>query len=114
VPRGRILNAPVRPFIAYPEDTIIGIVLVSIIAYRERWQPSLPFFKCARQGQSAHKYGRRRSAETSMDEGDAQRKAERPQDSRKVVPTNRDKNTARERQSSAAAEENAQPEATKC
>jgi hypothetical protein len=36
VPRGRILNAPVRPFIAYPEDTIIGIVLVSIIAYRSR------------------------------------------------------------------------------
>ncbi len=36
-----------------------------------------------------------------------------PEDSRKAVPTNRDKDTARERQPSAAAEENAQPEATR-
>jgi len=55
----------------------------------------------------------RRGAETSMDEGDAQRKAEMPEDSRKAVPTNRDKDTARERQPSAAAEENAQPEGTR-
>jgi RNA-directed DNA polymerase len=54
----------------------------------------------------------RRGAETSMDETDAQRKAERPEDSRKVAGGTR-KNTARERQASAAAEENAQPEATK-
>jgi RNA-directed DNA polymerase len=47
-----------------------------------------------------------------MDEGDAQRKAERPEDSRKVAGGTRE-NTARERQASAAAEENAQPEATK-
>jgi len=53
----------------------------------------------------------RRGAETSMDEADAQRKAEMPEDSRKVAGGTR-KNTARERQTSAAAEENAQPEAT--
>ena len=41
MPRGRILNAPVRPFIAYPEDTIIGIVLVSIIAYNRAEDISL-------------------------------------------------------------------------
>ena len=54
----------------------------------------------------------RRYAETSMDEGDARRKAEMPEDSRKVAGGTR-KNTARERQTSAAAEENAQPETTK-
>ena len=54
----------------------------------------------------------RRDAETSMDEGDARRKAEMPEDSRKVAGGTR-KNTARERQTSAAAEENAQPETTK-
>jgi len=54
----------------------------------------------------------RRDAETSMDETDAQRKAEKPEDSRKVAGGTR-KNTERERQTSAAAEENAQPEATK-
>ena len=53
----------------------------------------------------------RRGAETSMDEADAQRKAENPEDSRKVAGGTR-KHTARERQASAAAEENAQPEAT--
>jgi RNA-directed DNA polymerase len=47
-----------------------------------------------------------------MDEGDAQRKAEMPEDSRKVAGGTR-KNTARERQASTAAEENARPEATK-
>jgi RNA-directed DNA polymerase len=47
-----------------------------------------------------------------MDETDALRKAERPEDSRKVAGGTR-KNTARERQTSAAAEKNAQPEATK-
>jgi RNA-directed DNA polymerase len=54
----------------------------------------------------------RRDAETSMDEGDARRKAEKPEDSRKVAGGTR-KDTARERQKSAAAEENAPPEATK-
>lgn len=54
----------------------------------------------------------RRGAETSMNEGDAQRKAEMPEDSRKVAGRTR-KNTVRERQAFAAAEENAQPEATK-
>lgn len=54
----------------------------------------------------------RRGAEISMDEGDAQRKAEKPEDSRKVAGGTR-KNTARERQASAAAEENAPPETTK-
>ena len=34
-PREGILNAPVRPFIAYTEDTIIGIVLDPIIANNE-------------------------------------------------------------------------------
>jgi RNA-directed DNA polymerase len=47
-----------------------------------------------------------------MDETDAQRKAERPEDSRKIAGGTR-KNTARGRQASAAAEENTQPEATK-
>jgi RNA-directed DNA polymerase len=47
-----------------------------------------------------------------MDEGDAQRKAEMPDNSRKVAGGTR-KNTARERQASAAEEEHAQPEATK-
>jgi RNA-directed DNA polymerase len=54
----------------------------------------------------------RRGAETSMDERDARRKAEMPEDSRKVAGGTR-KNTARERQASTAAEENAQPETTK-
>jgi RNA-directed DNA polymerase len=54
----------------------------------------------------------RRGAETSMDEGDAQKKAEKPEDSRTVAGGTR-KNTARERQTSTAAEENTQPEATK-
>lgn len=54
----------------------------------------------------------RRGAETSMDERDARRKAEMPEDSLKVAGGTR-KNTARERQPSAAAEENTQPEATK-
>jgi RNA-directed DNA polymerase len=47
-----------------------------------------------------------------MDEGDAQRKAEMPEDSRKAADGIRE-NTARERQASTAAEENVQPEATK-
>jgi len=47
-----------------------------------------------------------------MDEEDAQRKAEMPEDSRKVADGIR-KNTERERQTSAAAEENAPPETTK-
>jgi RNA-directed DNA polymerase len=47
-----------------------------------------------------------------MDEGDAQRKAEMPKDSRKAAGGTRE-NTARERQTSTAAEEHAQPEATK-
>jgi RNA-directed DNA polymerase len=50
----------------------------------------------------------RRGTKTSMDEGDAPRKAEMPEDSRKVAGGTR-KNTARERQASTAAEENAQP-----
>jgi len=54
----------------------------------------------------------RRGTETSMDEEDAQRKAEMPEDSRKVADGIR-KNTERERQTSAAAEENAPPETTK-
>ncbi len=51
-------------------------------------------------------------SKTSMDEGDAQRKAEKPEDSRKAAGGTR-KNTARERQAPAAAEENAPPETTK-
>jgi len=47
-----------------------------------------------------------------MDAGDAQKRAEMPKDSRKAADGSRE-NTARERQASAAAEENAQPEATK-
>ena len=47
-----------------------------------------------------------------MDEEDAQRKAEMPEDPRKVADGIR-KNTERERQTSAAAEENAPPETTK-
>jgi RNA-directed DNA polymerase len=47
-----------------------------------------------------------------MDEGDAHRKAEMPEDSRKVAGGTR-KNTERERQASAAAKENTQPETTK-
>lgn len=54
----------------------------------------------------------RRGAETSMDEGDAHKKAEMPENSRKVAGGIR-KNTVRERQASAAAEENAHPETTK-
>jgi len=53
----------------------------------------------------------RKGTKTSMDEGDAPRKAEMPEDSRKVAGGTR-KNTARERQTSTAAEEKAQPEAT--
>jgi hypothetical protein len=47
-----------------------------------------------------------------MDEGDAHRKAEKPEDSRKAAGGTRE-NTVRERQTSAAAEENAQPETPK-
>jgi RNA-directed DNA polymerase len=47
-----------------------------------------------------------------MDEGDAQRKAEMPEDSRKAAGGTRE-NTVRERQAFAAAKENAQPEMTK-
>jgi RNA-directed DNA polymerase len=47
-----------------------------------------------------------------MDEGDAQRKAEMPEDSRRAAGGTR-QSTERERQTSAAAEGNAQPEATK-
>jgi RNA-directed DNA polymerase len=54
----------------------------------------------------------RMGAEVSTDEGDVQRMAEMPKDSRKVAGGTR-KNTERERQASAAAEENTQPEATK-
>lgn len=54
----------------------------------------------------------RRGTETSMDEGDAHRKAEKPEDSRKAADGIRE-NTARERQASAAAEENAPPGTTK-
>jgi RNA-directed DNA polymerase len=54
----------------------------------------------------------RMGAETSMDEGDAQRMAEMPKDSRRVAGGTR-QSTERERQASAAAEENAHPEATK-
>lgn len=54
----------------------------------------------------------RRETETSMDEGDAQRKAEKPEDSRKVAGGTRE-NRVRERQTSAAAEENAPPETPK-
>jgi RNA-directed DNA polymerase len=54
----------------------------------------------------------RMGAETSMDGRDAPRKAEMPEGSRKVAGGTR-KNTERERQTSTAAEENAQPEATK-
>ena len=53
----------------------------------------------------------RRGAEVSMDEGDAHRKAEMPKDSRRAASGTR-QSTERERQTSAAAEENAQPEAT--
>lgn len=52
----------------------------------------------------------RMGTKTSKDEGDAPRKAEMPEDSRKVVGGIR-KNTVRERQASTAAEEHAQPEA---
>ncbi len=54
----------------------------------------------------------RRGTETSMNEGDAHKKAEMPEDSRKAADGIR-KNTERERQTFAAAEENAQPETTK-
>ena len=54
----------------------------------------------------------RRGAKTSMNEGDAHRKAEMPEDSRKVAGGTR-KKRARERQTFTAAEENTQPEATK-
>ena len=54
----------------------------------------------------------RRGTETSMDEEGAHRKAEKPEDSRKVAGGTR-KNTARERQASAAAEEHAPPETSK-
>jgi RNA-directed DNA polymerase len=47
-----------------------------------------------------------------MDERDTRRKAEKPEGSRKVAGGTRE-NTVRERQASAAAEENAQPEETK-
>jgi RNA-directed DNA polymerase len=47
-----------------------------------------------------------------MNEGDAQRKAEMPEDSRKAAGGTRE-NTVRERQAFAAAKENAQPEMTK-
>lgn len=54
----------------------------------------------------------RRDAETSMDERDAQKKAEKPEDSRKAAGGTRE-NTARERQTFAAAEEHAPPETPK-
>ncbi len=54
----------------------------------------------------------RRGAEVLMDEGDAQRKAEMPENSRRAAGGTR-QSTESARQTSAAAEENAQPEATK-
>lgn len=54
----------------------------------------------------------RRGAEVLMDEGDAQRKAEMPENSRRAAGGTR-QSTESARQTSAAAEENTQPEATK-
>ena len=53
----------------------------------------------------------RQGTEISTDEGDADRMAEMPEDSRRVAGGTR-KSTERERQASAAEKENTQPEAT--
>ena len=51
----------------------------------------------------------RQGAEASTNEGDARRKAEMPEDSRRVAGGTRE-STERERQTSAAAEENTNPQ----